>query len=296
MAKTILPDLQLSEFIQRHQLPEAFVATANSFYLEVLEAVAFRVGGDKKPILLGINGAQGTGKSTLADLVALAGAYHYNWQTIVLSLDDFYLTHQERQFLASTEHPLFATRGVPGTHDIGLLKVTLERLKSLTKANVTHVPRFDKSTDDRVPDNQWTEISGPLDLIILEGWCVGSQPESAQDLVEPVNDLEASEDPDAHWRSVVNDHLGSDYKEVFDTLDMLIFLAAPSFDAVYRWRWEQEVKLGQKSDAPGVMSQDQVRRFIGYYERITRHNLKMLPSLADRVLILDEDHQVQSIT
>ena len=38
----------------------------------------------------------------------------------ILSLDDIYLSGADRLQRANTIHPLLATRGVPGTHDVGL--------------------------------------------------------------------------------------------------------------------------------------------------------------------------------
>ena len=75
------------------------------------------------PPILGIAGSQGSGKSTLAKAVAerFGGAS--------LSLDDVYLTKAERAAMAARVHPLFATRGPPGTHDLGLLNRLLDRLQ-----------------------------------------------------------------------------------------------------------------------------------------------------------------------
>ena len=74
---------------------------------------------------MGLSGCQGSGKSTLVKAIAhvLEDVHHVN--AVVLSLDDFYLTKAERELLARTVHPLFATRGVPGTHDLDLLRQTL---------------------------------------------------------------------------------------------------------------------------------------------------------------------------
>src|SRR5690348_14070644 len=84
----------------------------------VVQAIQARHDGE--PILVGLAGAQGSGKSTMAPRVAqqLEDA---GLRTAILALDDFYLTHAERAERARTVHPLLATRGVPGTHDIALL-------------------------------------------------------------------------------------------------------------------------------------------------------------------------------
>ena len=72
--------------------------------------------------LIGVAGAQGSGKTTLARslAVALGG--------VQLSLDDVYRTRAERQTLARDLHPLLATRGPPLTHDLDLLAATIAAL------------------------------------------------------------------------------------------------------------------------------------------------------------------------
>ncbi|MDX1516711.1 MAG: kinase [Woeseiaceae bacterium] len=284
---------ELDAFVARHALPPAFRDTAAAHYLPLVD----RIVGDRqagKPLLLGINGAQGTGKSTLADFVAdVAGKLH-GWQSAVLSIDDFYLTRAERKALARDVHPLFATRGVPGTHDVAMLQRSLDELLELADGRRAALPRFDKSIDDRAPADTWPTVTGPLDLVILEGWCVGSEAQPPSELSTPINELERDEDPDATWRTHANEQLAYAYAPVFERFGFLVFLAAPSFDAIYRWRLEQERKLAQRAGdaASGIMNADQIRRFISHYERITRHNLDVLPAQADAVLTFDESHAV----
>lgn len=280
-------------FLAAHRLPDSFRKTAEEHYLPFVGSLA-DAESKPGPLLLGINGAQGTGKSTLADFVQVAANALHGWQCAVLSIDDFYLTRAEREALAESVHPLFATRGVPGTHDVRLLESTLDALAQLGPDHELALPRFDKSIDDRAPASDWPVVRGPLDLVILEGWCVGSRPQPAQELDEPANALERDEDPEAVWRTYANTRLATDYAAVFTGLDRLALLAAPSFEAVFRWRLEQEQKLATSARGSGsaVMSEEQVARFIRFYERLTRHNLESLPEIADVVMELNEDHAV----
>jgi D-glycerate 3-kinase len=253
-----------------------------------------------EPFVLGINGAQGTGKSTLADLICeyLAGAHDRS--TVVLSIDDLYLTRAQRHALAKDVHPLLATRGVPGTHDVELGLSVIRSLKRLEQGQSVLVPRFDKSTDDRFAESEWTEVNDPVDLIIFEGWCVGSESISDEELLTAINDLETSEDPDRTWRRYVNLQLKEIYPSLFEMLDALVFMSAPDFDCVLRWRTEQEEKLAAGASAretrvmTHVMTQAQIERFIQHYERITRQNLTSLATTADVRLELGQDHQVVS--
>ncbi|MBT8441471.1 MAG: hypothetical protein KJO76_03715, partial [Gammaproteobacteria bacterium] len=190
-------------------------------------------------------------------------------------------------------HPLLITRGVPGTHDTKLLDDCLSGLRKLGRNEKMALPRFNKAADDRFDESEWPVIEGPVDLVILEGWCVGSAAEDDESLADPINELELVEDPAALWRSYANERLREDYEPIFTSLDALVFLQAPNFDAILEWRLQQERQLRARSaaDARGVMTDAQVTRFIQFYERITRSNLRLLPGRADIVLQLDEDHR-----
>jgi D-glycerate 3-kinase len=284
----------LDAFLEKHRLPASYGAMAQEYFVPLADWLHRRRGA-YNCLLLGLNGAQGTGKSTLADFIRVAANEMYGWNVAVLSLDDFYLTRAERKVLARELHPLFATRGVPGTHDTALLETSLAALPGLGESEKYAVPSFDKSLDDR-SESPWPTISGPVDMIILEGWCIGTPPQAMGDLADPVNILEREEDPNGEWRTAVNECLETDYAGIFRRLDALVFLRAPSFEAVFEWRLEQEQKLTDRvgADAPGLMNAAELRRFTAFYERLTRHGLDTLDELADVVLALDNDHTVRS--
>ncbi len=281
----------LDRFIAEHRLPDSFRNTATKFY-EPLAAWLRRRLESRAPFVLGINGAQGTGKTTLAAYLALTLGESGQYTVAILSIDDFYLTKAERRRLAQSVHPLLATRGVPGTHDVPMLSESLARLRKLEAGERYRLPRFDKAADDRADEASWPGIPGPVDLIILEGWCVGSIAEAEAGLETPVNELESDRDADGRWRRYVNERLATDYADVFAGLDALVFLQAPGFEAILRWRVEQEQKLAASSgaDAAGVMNERQVGVFIQYFERITRNNLEVIRNSADIVLELDQYH------
>ena len=243
---------------------------------------------DGRLLVIGICGAQGSGKSTLAQaLIQRFG------NSAVLSLDDIYYTRAERDALARAVHPLFQTRGVPGTHDIAL---GLSVLDALDRGEAVALPRFDKSRDDRVPAAQWPKVGPALRLLVLEGWCVGARPEPEQALDVPVNALERDEDVDGCWRRHANAALAGNYQQLFARLDRLILLAAPGFAVVSDWRIQQERGLRAQSDvgAPGLMTDDDVHRFIQFYERLTRHILAEMPERADLVVRLRDDRSVKA--
>ena len=76
---------------------------------------------------------------------------------------------------------------------------------------------------------------------------------------------------------------------------MLIFLKVPSFKYIYKWRSLQEIKLKKKSIGKKIMSKEQLKRFIMFYERITKHMLKTTSRTADILINIDKDHCMQSM-
>jgi D-glycerate 3-kinase len=284
----------IEELIRQQQLPDNYSRSATKHFLPMVTRL-LQERAERDIRIVGVNGAQGSGKSTLARLMKGALEQAAGLNVAVLSIDDVYLTRAEREALASRVHPLLQTRGVPGTHDIGLLSACLEELRALPGGAATKIPRFDKSNDDRLPEEYWQKVPGEVDLVILEGWCVGSTPQQARELVEPVNKLEETQDQSGIWRTYVNEQLQGAYANVFAKIDYLVFLQVPDFDSVYRWRLEQEEKLRSGENiGDSVMDEDEIAAFIQHYERLTRHNLASMPSQADVVLELGRDHQCQS--
>ena len=291
--------MNLESFCQRHGLPAVYAEFAGRYFLPFADWLEGRVAEHSDgAYVLGLNGAQGTGKSTLAALLSEYLAAEYDRNVVVLSIDDIYLGREERLSLGKRIHPLLSTRGVPGTHDIELGIRVIKRLKSMQAGESFSIPRFDKSRDDRFPRSDWGTVTGAVDLVIFEGWCVASQSVPDAELDEPINALEASADSDGRWRNYVNNRLRTDYAQLFELLDGLLFLKAPCFDAVLRWRLEQEHKLRQNAaaNADAIMSDEQVATFIQHYERITRQNIALLPSIADAVIGLANDHAAISLT
>lgn len=235
--------------------------------------------------ILGICGAQGSGKSTLADQLALM-LDENGVSALVLSMDDFYLTKQQRETLGKEIHPLLKTRGVPGTHDMSRMVEVIAALKSGKSASI---PRFDKALDDRSKQEQL--VDAPVQVLIVEGWCLGAKPQTGNELKVAVNALEREEDKNGVWRRYVNRQLESEpYQAVFAMLDLLVFIKVPEFQKVLEWRWRQEQQLGSRG-----MSIQQIERFVMHYERLTRHILKQLPLDADLVFNLKDDHSVETI-
>ncbi|MDB5433359.1 MAG: hypothetical protein JWP35_4475 [Caulobacter sp.] len=279
----------LSKMIARERLPAAFAGQVQALWAPIAEAIARAAEGQGPGFVAGVCGSQASGKSTAC--MAIAGLLEGRGLKVArLSLDDLYLTRAERQVLAAHVHPLLATRGPPGTHDVDL---GLKILDGLARSGTTLLPRFDKARDDR---GEPEAFEGPADIVLFEGWCVGARAQLPHALETPVNELERLEDPDGVWRRYANDALHGAYQDLFARIGWLLLLAAPDFEAVAAWRMEQEAKLAERlarEGAPGrAMTDAEVTRFIAHYERLTRHILAELPPRADRVLRLDHSRNV----
>ncbi|MFW1676744.1 hypothetical protein ACFVYJ_03070 [Pontibacter sp. JAM-7] len=297
---------------------QAFASTLESLrvdigLVEMLEAIYVPLGAwlacqkrdQSGPLVIGINGAQGAGKSTLFNLLEVILTEGFGLKVVGFSIDDLYKTRQERQRLADSLHPLLQTRGVPGTHDVELGIELLTALKQSGSESITKIPVFDKSTDERCEEAVWQEWVGPVDVIVLEGWCVGALPQRASQLDEPINELESTMDPEGVWRNYVNQQLAGRYQVLFEMLDILIMLKVPSMDAVYEWRSLQEKKLAERvryiydTQQPTqhlkIMDETEIRRFIQHYERLTQQMLQDMPPRADVVLCLNNNHKIHDI-
>jgi D-glycerate 3-kinase len=281
----------LEQFAAREQLPEAYLTTVEQWFLPLATDVLQRASRKQQALLIGVSGCQGSGKTTLAQLLVLLLREMIGLKCINLSIDDFYLTHAERQELARTVHPLLATRGVPGTHDVQL---ALDTIAALRKQGIVPIPRFNKAIDDRAPESEWPRVEAPVDVIVLEGWCLSIGAQSHEQLTQAINSLEEQEDSDGVWRRYVNERIGGEYAQLYDAIDYLVMLKAPDFARVFEWRQNQEDKLAAKSAGQGtrLMNREQLRRFIQHYERITRHGLETLPLKADVVFQLTGEQTI----
>ena len=231
--------------------------------LDQAVAIARERAGDRIPIV-GVAGPQGSGKTTL---VAAYAAAHRT--AAHLSIDDVYLPAGYRRLLAQSVHPLFETRGPPGTHNLLQLNETIDELLEAGEGAQTFLPAFDKVTDNPVHATRKPVFRGKPSLILLDGWCLGATAQAPEQLAIPVNDLEAKEDAASIWRREIKENLGGAYQHAFARLDAILYLRAPSFDVVQGWRCEQEESLLARplTDA----DRQRISRFIAHFERITRH-------------------------
>lgn len=284
----------IKDFIQQERLPSTYLLDATQYFLPLVRDIKAEIQSSRNgPFLIGINGAQGTGKSTLAKLLS-ALLTSTGYRTANLSIDDFYYSKAKRQELANEIHPLLRSRGVPGTHDVDLALNLIEQLYAAGSNQQITLPRFDKSLDDCRPVTACEQIQGPIDIIILEGWFVGAKAQAGDELTQAINELEINEDSDGRWRAYVNHQLAGSYQSLFEKIHLLLMLQAPGFEQILEWRSLQEEKLRRLAvtDASGLMDRKAIKHFIQHFERLTRHCLRTLPDSADRVFQLNAEHRI----
>ena len=245
-----------------------------------------------RPIIIGVNGAQGSGKSTFCSLLTPVLRAAHDLRAVTISIDDVYHTRATRLEMAQTVHPLCGIRGVPGTHDVNLTHTLLDQLTIEGLVERVAIPRFDKSVDDRRPRAEWETVEGTVDVILFEGWCVGCP--DLPDWTGPCNDREAADDPEGVWVRWSIERLRRTYRALFDRLDALLMIEVPSMETVRRGRWLQEQRLweacGLEPNAtdhpPGLMNQAAVHEYVALFERYTTHMLAALPEHADALIAL----------
>ena len=246
-------------------------------------------------LFLGFSGGQGSGKTTVTGILKIILKKFFKRRIHISSIDDFYKTLKDRNKMSNKIHPLFKTRGVPGTHDINLVKNFFYDIKK-KKFKKTKLPKFAKEHDDRLEKKYWFNIKQKPEIVILEGWCVGAKPQSNSLIKKPINILEKYEDKNFKWRKYVNEKLKKEYKKLFAMIDHFIFIKIPNFNMVLKWRVLQEKKLKKRSHLnKKIMTYNQIKRFIMFYQRITLQMLKDLSKSASVVMFLKKNHEIKKI-
>ncbi|KAI4869558.1 P-loop containing nucleoside triphosphate hydrolase protein [Hypoxylon rubiginosum] len=261
-----------------------------------------------RPFIIGLNGVQGAGKTTLVKALSSKLRGGEGLQTLVCSIDDFYLRREDQQALAESrpDNLLVQVRGEPGTHDMNLAR---DFFTALCEGRPVKVPQYDKSAHagrgDRVPESQWETVNGPgqpkVQVVIFEGWCVGFR---------PLDPTEVSRKWDAPSRTLrrhavehlnfVNDRL-RDYDAITDMFDAFIHIDAQDTEWVYDWRLEQEAMLRRQRGTG--MTDEQVVKFVdAYYPAYELFSDKMRNGLfpdkpkCQLRLIVGKDRKVKQTT
>ncbi|MDB4249927.1 uridine kinase [Candidatus Pelagibacter sp.] len=251
----------------------------------------------KKPLIIGLAGGQGSGKTTVSSILALILKKYFKLNVFKVSIDDFYKTRKDRKSLSKNKHSLLMTRGVPGTHDIDLMLNFFKQIKNKNFKSL-QIPTFSKAIDDRCQKSLWYKIKTKPDVVIFEGWCVGARPQLNSQLKKPINSLEKVHDHGAKWRTYVNNQLKTKYNALFKQLDGLLYLKAKNFSLLREWRLKQERKLWVQTKNKKnlkIMNSGDVINFMQTYQRITQQMFKDAIKSSSVIMNLNGNHQIEKI-
>lgn len=239
-----------------------------------------------RPLIQGILGGQGTGKTTLAAILRLI-LKHLGYETLSISIDDLYKTYAERQELQKQD-PRLIWRGPPGTHDV---KLGIEVLNQLRQQQMpVEIPRFDKSLWQGAGDRTTPEIVEKADIVLFEGWFVGVRPidrttfDSAPPPIVTLSERTFARD--------INFKL-QEYVPLWQLLDRLILLYPVDYRLSLQWRKqaEQEMIAAGKSG----MTNEEIEQFVEYFWRSLHPELFINPlvknpDLVDLVIEINPAH------
>ncbi len=270
--------------------PADLITTLWQVWLPLAQQLGDRHQRVGRPFVQGILGGQGTGKTTLGQLLTVL-LHHLGLNALNWSLDDLYKTFSDRQALQAQD-PRLIWRGSPGTHDVALGIETLDQLRQPTSGQVISIPRFDKSLHHGAGDRISPEPVQNIDVILFEGWFVGFQPidPAAFDQAPPPIFTEA----DRIFARDMNACL-HDYLPLWQRLDSLWVLHLPDYRLSKQWRKQAEQQM-KATGKPG-MSDAEIDRFVDYFWR-SLHPALFMPSVlqtADLAINIQPDHSMGAL-
>ncbi|MHC5596408.1 MAG: glycerate kinase [Nostoc sp.] len=244
-----------------------------------------------RPMIQGILGVQGTGKTTMSKVLSLI-LHHLGYHTLSLSLDDLYKTYSDRLVLIQQD-PRLIWRGPPGTHDIDLGLNVLDQIRQ--SQSPVMVPRFDKSAYRGAGDRTTAEMVTGIDIILFEGWFVGVRP-IAPDVFHTAP-LPIITDEDRAFARDINLRL-HDYLPLWERLDSLILLYPTDYRYSLEWRKqaEQQMIAAGKSG----MNDAEIEQFVNYFWRSLHPELFVNPlvkdvTTVDLVIEIHADHSFGAV-
>ncbi len=157
------------------------------------------------------------------------------------------------------------------------------------------MPRFDKLADERLPEAQWPRLQQPLDLLVFEGWFLGTPAQDDNALDSRFERTGTRSDADGRWRRWCNQALARDYPALWQALRPPVVPAAAGFLGGTTLALAAGAEPAGRAAGPARHEPATAERFVQYYERVSRQALSALPALADHVVVLDGQRQVQDV-
>ncbi len=276
LLKSVHPDL--SKFCQTtlHMQPEVMLETLWNLWLPLATKLASHRQQLGCPLIQGILGGQGTGKTTMCKVLSLI-LQQLGYRTLNLSLDDLYKTYSDRLALKQQD-PRMIWRGPPGTHDIELGLTVLDQIRESLLP--VAVPRFDKSAYAGAGERTTPEIVENVDIVLFEGWCVGVRPiDSACFANAPPPILTDEDQAFAHdMNSKLNDYL-----PLWERLDSLIVLYPTDYRLSLQWRLQAERQM-IAAGSSGMTELD-CEQFVYYFWRSLHPELFIKPLVKSSTLV-----------
>jgi D-glycerate 3-kinase len=244
-----------------------------------------------RPLIQGILGGQGTGKTTMSRILSLI-LQQLGYRTLSLSLDDLYKTYSDRLALTQQD-PRLIWRGPPGTHDIDLGLSLLDQIRQGNSP--VSVPRFDKSAHSGAGDRTTPEIlTDAIDIVLFEGWFVGVQPIDPEDFTTAPAPIVTDED--RVFARDMNDQL-KNYLPLWQRLDSLIVLYPTDYRCSLEWRKQAEKQM-IATGKPG-MTDAEIEEFVKYFWRALHPELFIKPLLkshqVDLVIEISPEHSIKAV-
>ena len=241
-----------------------------------------------RPLIQGILGGQGVGKTTLSSSLGLI-LNRLGYRTVSLSIDDLYKSYRDRCELRKQD-PRLIWRGPPGTHDIDLGLQTLRHLRQPTPGHEIPIPRFDKSAHSGEGDRTRPDIVSDIDIVLFEGWFVGTRPIAPELFVAAPSPIET--EADRQFARDMNQGLSA-YLPLWNLLDRLILLYPQDFRLCQRWRRQAEKAM--KATGRAGMSNQAIGEFVEYFWKALHPQLFIdplltNPELVDLVIEIRPDH------
>lgn len=231
-----------------------------------------------RPLIQGILGGQGTGKTTLSLVLGhILKAMGYS--TLGFSIDDLYKTYAERQRLRQVD-PRLRWRGPPGTHDVDLGVTMLDHIRRAQPGERVAVPRFDKSLHGGEGDRVVPEWVQDVDIVLFEGWFLGARPlpqeRLDQALAQPPDPIRTAAD-----RQFARDmnHQLIQYLPLWDRLDRLMILYPQNYRISKTWRQQAEQRM--KDQGKSGMDDAEIEAFVEYFWRALHPDLFITPLKQD---------------